>query len=145
MKCCKWLKKRFIPKTSVGQFSIRLDNPFRKIWWRNMIVSEFLFGIFGGQEGSLSVKQKVLMITGFIESIILTYSMVLLIQCDWTYRKIELTSSCEQGGFCELAAILNGLRKQEINKCSCSTYSSSASTILRFGLEERVFNLKIFR
>lgn len=28
-------------------------------------------------------------------------------------RKIELTSSCEHGGFFEDAAILNGRRKQE--------------------------------
>ena len=87
-------RKTGIPRTRVGQFSIRLDNPFRKIWCRNMMVSEF--------------------------------------------RKIEFTSSCEQGGFCELAAILNGRRKQEINKCSCSTYSSSASTILVRGLDKMV-------
>lgn len=45
------------------------------------------------------------------------------------FRKIELTSSWVQGGFCELAAILIGRRKQEMSRCSCSTYSSSASTI----------------
>ena len=90
-------EKILIPKTSVGQFSMRLDKPFKKIWCRNMMVSEF--------------------------------------------RKIEFTSSCVQGGFCELAAILKGLRKQEINKCSCSTYSSSASTILRFGIRKMVCRL----
>lgn len=44
-------------------------------------------------------------------------------------RKMELTSSCEQGGFFEEAAILNGLKKQETRTSICSMYSSSASTI----------------
>ena len=44
-------------------------------------------------------------------------------------RKMELMSSCEQGGFLELAAILKGRRKHEIKISNCSTYSSSASTI----------------
>lgn len=45
-------------------------------------------------------------------------------------RKIELTSSCEQGGRFELAAILNGRKKHATNTSSCSKYSSSASTML---------------
>ena len=44
-------------------------------------------------------------------------------------RKMELMSSCEQGGAFEEAAILKGRRKQEMRISSCSTYSSSASTI----------------
>ena len=44
-------------------------------------------------------------------------------------RKMELMSSCEHGGLFEEAAILKGLRKQEMRISSCSTYSSSASTI----------------
>ena len=74
-----------VPRTRVGQDSIRAVRPLRKIWWRKRTVSEL--------------------------------------------RKIELISSCVQGGFFEEAAILKGLRKQEMMISSCSTYSSSASTI----------------
>ena len=45
------------------------------------------------------------------------------------FRKIEFISSWENGGLFEEAAILNGLKKQEIKISSCSMYSSSASTI----------------
>ena len=76
---------RDVPKTRVGQDSMRAVRPFKKIWCKNSTVSLF--------------------------------------------RKIELMSSCVQGGFLLLAAILKGLRKQEISISNCSTYSSSASTI----------------
>ena len=76
---------RDVPKTRVGQDSMRAVRPFKKIWCKNSTVSLF--------------------------------------------RKIELMSSCVQGGFLLLAAILKGLRKHEISISNCSTYSSSASTI----------------
>lgn len=46
------------------------------------------------------------------------------------FKKIELTSSWDNGGRFELAAILNGRKKQETNTSNCSMYSSSASTML---------------
>ena len=76
---------RDVPKTRVGQDSMRAVRPFKKIWCKKSTVSLF--------------------------------------------RKIELMSSCVQGGFLLLAAILKGLRKHEIRISNCSTYSSSASTI----------------
>jgi len=45
------------------------------------------------------------------------------------FRKIELTSSCEHGGFFELAAMRKGLRKHDTSTSICSMYSSSDSTI----------------
>jgi hypothetical protein len=97
--CLKW----YLPRTKVGHDSILAVNPFRKIWWRNMIVSEF--------------------------------------------KKIELTSSCVQGGFWLEAAILKGLRKQEMRSCSCSMYSSSASTIrnTRLPYEGHIQNDRVSR
>ena len=47
------------------------------------------------------------------------------------FKNIELTSSCEQGGRFELAAILNGRKKQATKTSNCSRYSSSASTMLK--------------
>ena len=85
---------RDVPKTRVGQDSMRAVRPFKKIWCKNSTVSLF--------------------------------------------RKIELMSSCVQGGFLLLAAILKGLRKQEISISNCSKYSSSASTIRNTKLKSEV-------
>lgn len=52
-------------------------------------------------------------------------------------RKIEFTSSWLQGGFWLLAAILKGRRKQLTISCSCSRYSSSASTIRKTRLQKK--------
>ena len=57
------------------------------------------------------------------------------------FRKMELMSSWEQGGFLDEAAILNGRRKHEIRISNCSTYSSSASTILNTKLKAKRFCL----
>lgn len=54
-------------------------------------------------------------------------------------RKIEFTSSCEHGGFFELAAILNGLKKHDTRTSICSIYSSSASTIRKTKLKWKIF------
>lgn len=86
--CFKKFKKsppNDVPRTRVGQESMRAVRPFRKIWWRKSTVSAL--------------------------------------------RKMELMSSWVHGGFLLLAAILKGLKKQDIKISSCSTYSSSASTI----------------
>ncbi len=53
-------------------------------------------------------------------------------------RNIELMSSWVQGGFLLLAAILKGLRKQEIRISSWSTYSSSDSTIRNTKLKVKI-------
>ena len=59
-------------------------------------------------------------------------------------RNIEFTSSWLHGGFCELAAILNGRKKQDTISCNCSKYSSSASTIRNTKLCERRKNWVLF-
>ena len=101
------VKESTIPKTKVGQFSIREVRPFRKIWWRNntvptfkntLFASSWLGGFFELAALLTALKKQ---LTSISISSVYSSSPFIVWNANLKWRKFILSSSLHlRGGEC---------------------------------------------